>query len=77
MNDWDKNNYDYIMSLSEEGYDMFLETASDDDLSYLQVLMDQKKVDLQMSLHEYEDKLAELDTSLAMDVLKKYMKGTK
>ncbi len=77
MNDHDKDNYEYIMSLSEEDYDMFLETASEDDLNYLQEIMDQKKVDLQMSLHEYEDKLAELDTSLAMDVLKKYMKGTK
>ena len=77
MNDHDKDNYEYIMSLSEEAYDMFLETASEDDLNYLQEIMDQKKVDLQMSLHEYEDKLAELDTSLAMDVLKKYMKGTK
>ena len=77
MNDYDKNNYEYVMSLSEDEYDMFLETASEDDLSYLQELMDQKKVELQMSIHEYEDKLASLDTSLAMDVLKKYMKGSK
>ncbi len=77
MNDYDKNNYEYVMSLSEDEYDMFLETASEDDLNYLQELMDQKKVDLQMSIHEYEDKLSSLDTSLAMDVLKKYMKGTK
>ncbi len=77
MNDYDKNNYEYVMSLSEDEYDMFLETASEDDLSYLQELMDQKKVDLQMSIHEYEDKLSSLDTSLAMDVLKKYMKSTK
>ncbi len=77
MNDYDKNNYEYVMSLSEDEYDMFLETASEDDLNYLQELMDQKKVDLQMNIHEFEDKLSSLDTSLAMDVLKKYMKGTK
>ncbi len=77
MNDHDKDNYEYIMSLSEEDYDMFLETASEDDLNYLQELMDQKKVELQMNIHEFEDKLSSLDTSLAMDVLKKYMKGTK
>ena len=73
MNDWDKNNYDYIMRLSEEGYDDFLETASDDDLSYLQELMDQKKVELQLSIMEYEDKLASLDTSMAMELLRKFM----
>jgi len=73
MNDWDKNNYDYIMRLSEEGYDEFLETASDDDLSYLQELMDQKKVELQLSIMEYEDKLASLDTSMAQELLRKFM----
>jgi len=73
MNDWDKNNYDYIMRLSEEGYDEFLETASDDDLNYLQELMDQKKVELQLSIMEYEDKLAALDTSMAMELLRKFM----
>ncbi len=50
MNDWDKNNYEYVMSLSEEDYDMFLETASEDDLNYLQELIDQKKVELQMNI---------------------------
>jgi DNA repair photolyase len=73
MNDWDKNNYDYIMRLSEEDYDMFLETASEDDLSYLQEIMDQKKVDLQMSIHEYEDKLASIDVSQAQQFLRKFM----
>ncbi len=73
MNDWDKNNYDYIMRLSEEDYDEFLETANDDDLSYLQELMDQKKVELQLSIMEYEDKLASLDTTMAQELLRKFM----
>ncbi len=73
MNDYDKNNYDYVMSLSEEDYDEFLESASEDDLNYLQELMDQKKVELQMNIHEFEDKLASLDVTMAMDVLRKFM----
>ena len=73
MNDYDKNNYDYIMHLSEDEYDEFLETASEDDLNYLQELMDQKKVELQMNIHEFEDKLASLDTSMAMELLRKFM----
>lgn len=73
MNDYDKNNYDYVMSLSEDEYDMFLESASEDDLNYLQELMDQKKVELQMNIHEFEDKLASLDTSMAMELLRKFM----
>ena len=73
MNDYDKNNYDYVMSLSEEDYDMFLETASEDDLNYLQELMDQKKVELQMNIHEFEDKLAALDVSQAQQFLRKFM----
>ena len=58
MNDYDLNNYNYVMNLSEEQYDEFLDTASDDDLEYLQELMDQKKAELAMSILEYEDKLA-------------------
>jgi hypothetical protein len=73
MNDYDKNNYDYVMSLSEDEYDEFLESASEEDLSYLQELMDQKKVELQMNIHEFEDKLAALDTSMAMELLRKFM----
>ncbi len=73
MNDWDKDNYEYIMSLSEEDYDMFLETASEDDLNYLQELMDQKKVELQMNIHEFEDKLASIDVSQAQQFLRKFM----
>ncbi len=73
MNDYDKNNYEYVMSLSEEDYDEFLETASEDDLSYLQELMDQKKVELQMNIHEFEDKLASIDVSQAQQFLRKFM----
>ncbi len=73
MNDHDKDNYEYIMSLSEEDYDMFLETASEDDLNYLQELMDQKKVELQMNIHEFEDKLASIDVSQAQQFLRKFM----
>ena len=73
MNDYDKKNYEYVMSLTEDEYDMFLETASEDDLNYLEELMDQKKVELQMNIHEFEDKLASLDTSMAMELLRKFM----
>jgi DNA repair photolyase len=61
------------MSLTEDEYDMFLETASEDDLKYLEELMDQKKVELQMSIHEYEDKLASIDVSQAQQFLRKFM----
>ena len=73
MNDYDLNNYNYVMNLSEEQYDEFLNTASDDDLAYLQELMDQKKVELQLSIMEYEDKLASLDVSQAQSILRKFM----
>ena len=73
MNDYDKKNYEYVMSLTEDEYDMFLETASEDDLNYLEEIMDQKKVELQMNIHEFEDKLASLDTSMAMELLRKFM----
>ena len=73
MNDYDLNNYNYVMNLSEEQYDEFLDTASDDDLEYLQELMDQKKAELAMSILEYEDKLASLDVSQAQSILRKFM----
>lgn len=73
MNPYDLQNYEYVMSLSEEAYDEFLEEASEDDLDYLQELMDQKKAELQISILEYEDKLASLDVSEAQQFLRKFM----
>lgn len=73
MNPYDLQNYEYIMHLSEEEYDQFLEEASEDDLTYLQELMDQKKAELNLAILEYEDKLASLDVSEAQQLLKKFM----
>ena len=73
MNPYDFKNYEYIMSLSEEQYDEFLNEASDEDLQYLQELIDQRKEELNLSILEYEDKLATLDVSLAASVLRKFM----
>lgn len=73
MNPYDFKNYEYIMSLSEEQYDEFLNEASDEDLNYLQELIDQRKEELNLSILEYEDKLATLDVSLAASVLRKFM----
>ena len=73
MNPYDLQNYEYVMGLSEEAYDQFLEEASEDDLTYLQELMDQKKEELNLSIMEYEDKLAGLDVSQAMEALRKFM----
>ena len=69
----DLYNYEYVMSLTDEEYDLFLEESSDDDLEYLQELMDQKKAELNLSIMEYEDKLASLDVSQAQEFLRKFM----
>ena len=73
MSPYDLQNYEYVMSLSEDEYDQFLEEASEDDLNYLQELMDQKKEELHLSILEYEDKLAALDVSQAQLFLRKFM----
>lgn len=72
MNDYDLNNFKYIMALSPSEYDEWLGTASDDDLAYLQELFDQRKTETHMAILEYEDTLAEFDVSLAQKVLAKY-----
>ena len=34
MNDWDRNNFNYLMSLTEEEFDEFMESMPDDDVDY-------------------------------------------
>jgi hypothetical protein len=76
MNAWDKNNLDFIMSLSPKEFDEWYECLDDDDIKYAMELLAQARA-------EVADHLAELtvevnDLTDAKKVLGKYtLKGIK
>ena len=73
MNDHDRSNYDYIMRLTDEQFAEWMDQASDDDLEYAQELIRIRRVELMESTLDFEDKLANLDQTAALEVLKRFM----
>ena len=74
MNPHDRENVNFIMSLSMPEFDSWAQELSADDLSYAMEILKQARLDL----HEQEDALmnaqAEEDNyAEARDVLKKFM----
>lgn len=71
MNDYDRNNLQFIMSLDEKQFDEWYTSISDDDVEYALELIQQARLELNMKIHEVTDEVA--DTSLAKAALKKFM----
>jgi len=68
MNKWDKNNFDFIMSLSSRDFEEWYVELSDDDIQYAIELMNQARLELAMDAVE--------NVSEAANLLKKYtLKG--
>ena len=78
MNDWDRNNFEYIMSLSPCEYDSWLDKASDDDRAYLQELYHQRRQELIEQFHEATMAWGEEDVATAAELLQQFtLKGKK
>jgi hypothetical protein len=71
MNDHDRSNLQFIMSLNEKQFDEWYSSISDDDVDYAMELFKQARTELNMHMHEVIDQIE--DTTLAKNVLKKFM----
>jgi len=75
MNDWDKNNLNYLMSLSEEEFDEFMATVPDDDIQYAIELIQTRQAENLVELEELRDivfKENGMDLSQAQAVLARF-----
>jgi hypothetical protein len=75
MNDWDKNNLNYLMSLSEEEFDEFMAIMPDDDIEYAIELIQTRQAENLVELEELRDivfKENGMDLSQAQSVLARF-----
>ena len=75
MNDWDKNNLNYLMSLTEDEFDEFMATMPEDDIQYAIELIQTRKAETAVLLEELRDayyEQSEMDLSDAQAVLAKF-----
>ena len=74
MNDWDKNNYNFIMSLSPKEFDEWASGLEQDDVDYAIELIQQARRELSLLEAELTDNVEDLVQ--ARNVLKQYtLKG--
>jgi len=75
MNDWDRNNINYLMGLSEEEFDDFMASMSDDDVQYAIELIQILKAETALLAEELRDVYYQeegMDLSQARAVLAKF-----
>ena len=70
MNEHDRDNLAFIMSLSKKGFDEWMRVATNDDIDYALELIAHHRMHLHSILRI--DNLAEIDSSLAGNYLKKF-----
>jgi len=70
MNDWDKNNLKFILSLDEEGFEDWYATLSDDDMDYAMELLQTARLEVNLQLASLHDDIE--DVSVANKILKQF-----
>jgi len=55
MNEWDRDNLNFIMNTSEEGFDEWLDQADNDDVAYALELIRMAKAELMIQEMEFTD----------------------
>jgi hypothetical protein len=58
MNEWDRDNLDFIMNTSEEGFDEWLDQADNDDIAYALELIRMAKAELMIQEMEFTDDIS-------------------
>lgn len=71
MNDHDRSNLQFILSLNEDGFDKWSSTLSEDDVDYALELLKAARTEVMMQAVSLTDEVE--DTSDAMGVLKGFM----
>jgi len=74
MNDWDKNNLNFILSLNEQEFTDWYECLDDDDIEYAMEILKQARIEIAMQVASLHDDIE--DVSDAKTVLKQFtLKG--
>jgi len=70
MNDWDKNNLQFILALDEEGFENWYATLDPDDMDYALGLLKTARTEVNMQLASLHDDIE--DVSDAEKILKQF-----
>lgn len=73
MNDWDRDNLNFIMNISEDGFDEWLEQADNDDIDYALSLIRIAKSELLVEELNIMDDVE--DTAVAKAILDRIRNG--
>ncbi len=71
MNDHDRNNLNFLLNITPEVFDDWMDQADSDDIDYALELLAMHKSELVVGLLELKDNVE--DTTQANQVLKKFM----
>ena len=58
MNEWDRDNLEFIMNCSEEGFDEWLDQADNDDINYALYLIRLAKTEMMVQEMELTDDIS-------------------
>ena len=58
MNEWDRDNLDFIMNCSEDGFDEWLDQADNDDINYALSLIRLAKTEMMVQEMELTDNIS-------------------
>ena len=77
MNNWDKSNLQFILSLDENQFDEWYSSISDDDADYAMELLKAARAEVAMQIAELYDNTVEDNLSDAKEVLGRFtLKGS-
>lgn len=74
MNDWDQNNLNFLLSLTPEEFEQFMNDSDEDDLAYALELVQREKSAVLSKMEELVDIVVNenMDLSEAQSVLAKF-----
>jgi hypothetical protein len=72
MNEYDRSQFDFIMSLSDEQFEEWALSVPDDDIQYALELIQTARTEAFMLEQELMDQLVDSDLSEAREVLQKF-----
>jgi len=73
MNKYDRSQFNFIMSLTDEQFEEWAQTSSQDDIQYAMELIMQARTEAAVLEQELLDQLEDSDLAEANAVLKKFM----
>lgn len=72
MNDWDRNNLNFLVTASKQTLDQWQETATDDDFAYALELLQAAQAELELQAVTMIEAEENLDCTEACEVLARF-----